>query len=84
MKAYLKIFDESVSEEMNRQDEKWGLQSHSAERWGHILNEEVGEVSKAIIEGDGENLMEELVQVVAVVRQWVLDTERKHSQEHTL
>ena len=78
MSRYMKIFDYEVLQEMNRQNKKWGFQSHDAKTWGHILNEEVGEVSKAIIEGNGENLMEELVQCVAVIKQWILDIERRN------
>jgi len=36
-----------------------------------ILVEEVGEVAKAIQEGDVDNLKEELVQVAAVAQRWL-------------
>ncbi len=59
-----------IIEERNRQDKKWG-----AERdldpllWNAILGEEVGEVSKAILEND-EGLYDELIQVAAVAAAW--------------
>ena len=60
------IFGEIVAER-DRQDTKFGDQSrNSLDRWNTILGEEVGEVAKAILEEDNENLEEELVQVAAV------------------
>lgn len=54
-----------VLNEMVRQDEKWGADRDLAPlMWNAILGEEVGEVSKAILEKKG--LREEIVQVVAV------------------
>ena len=62
---------DKVIEEIMRQDDKWG-----ADRdlhpfcWNTILMEEVGEVSRASLEGnDEENYRDELIQVAAVAMQ---------------
>ena len=68
-----------IHAERHRQEEKWGQQDHSPERWYTILGEEVGEVGKAINEAyDNYRLKgkpgkqawkdyrDELVQVAAV------------------
>lgn len=60
-----------ILKERARQDQKWGVQSHSDERWYLILAEEVGEVAKSIVENDTENLEYELIQVMAVVYAWL-------------
>lgn len=39
-----------VKRELRRQIEKWGIQEHEPLVWNAILVEEVGEVSKAILE----------------------------------
>ncbi len=73
----LKIF-QSVIEERNRQDEKFGPQTHSRSKWLAILVEEVGEVAKAGLDIDRAddlasnlssycNYIDELHQVAAVV-----------------
>ncbi len=48
---------EDVKGERKRQDEKWGEQNHGPSRWSDILMEEVGEVSKAILENCGPGLI---------------------------
>lgn len=55
-----------VKAERVRQNILWGRQDHNPDRWLTILVEEVGEVAKAIQEGDKKNYREELVQVAAV------------------
>lgn len=60
-----------ILKERARQDQKWGVQNHSDERWYLILAEEVGEVAKSIVENDTENLEYELIQVMAVVYAWL-------------
>ena len=69
-----------VLAERARQDEKWGEQNHDPLVWVPILTEEVGEVSKAVLEVlneyDGEHIgmqiqrlrayRTEMVQVAAV------------------
>lgn len=62
----------AVSAEQNRQIELWGDQrDHDDTLWLTILTEEVGEVAKAILEGDDpSHICEELVQVAAVAATW--------------
>lgn len=49
------------------QDTKWGKDRVlSANLWNTVLSEEVGEVARAILEHDNENLKTELIQVAAV------------------
>ena len=65
-------FELDVLEERQRQDEKWGAQRHGGNLWLTILVEEVGEVSRALLEDSGPSLLRhELVQVAAVCRAWV-------------
>ena len=45
----LRVFA-AISEERNRQDEKWGEQNHTPAVWAAIIGEEYGEVCKAINE----------------------------------
>lgn len=64
----------AIIDERNRQDKKHG--EGSMRRCTDnirlaIVTEEVGEVARAIIEGDGENLREELVQVAACAVAWL-------------
>ncbi|MDP3766692.1 MAG: MazG nucleotide pyrophosphohydrolase domain-containing protein [Dehalococcoidia bacterium] len=60
---------QDVLDERARQDAKWG---HPTERaislgtWQVVLVEEVGEVSRAILHRDRDNLRDELIQVAAV------------------
>ena len=52
-----------------------------------ILAEEVGEIAKAILEGDAENLHEEIAQVAAVAVKWLEHLEqvgRKEVKNETL
>ena len=62
---------EAVAKERQRQDSKWGEQSHSPELWLAILVEEVGEVAKEVAESQAKPLdvgayRTELIQVAAV------------------
>ena len=68
-----------VCAERVRQNLKWGRQRHADEKWLTILQEEIGEVAKAILEGEKSQRDTELVQVVAVVVAWVED---KMGDEH--
>lgn len=59
--------------ERYRQNKKWG-----SGRWtsgphskNTVLIEEVGEVSRAILNKDRDNLREELIQVAAVCMKWL-------------
>lgn len=60
-----RIFDQIVKER-NRQDQKFGIQNHSLERWITILTEETGEVARSVLDNKPEELKEELIQVAAV------------------
>jgi len=58
--------------ERARQDVKWGSQrAHPGLLWNAILNEEVGECARALLERDYDGLREELIQVAAVAVAWV-------------
>ena len=62
---------DSVLEERQRQDDKWGVQNHSPFVWNAILVEEVGEFSQASLQAcfaydSHERVREEAVQVAAV------------------
>lgn len=54
-----------VEAERRRQIGKWGVQTHTKDRWLAILVEEVGELAKAVLEGT-DNAEEEAIQVAAV------------------
>jgi NTP pyrophosphatase (non-canonical NTP hydrolase) len=62
-----------IADERARQDEKWGDQSgHPYLLWNAILGEEVGEVSRVLLEDlDAKRLRAELVQIAAVAVAWV-------------
>lgn len=69
------IIDE-IATERQRQDDKWGEQNHDNYRWLTILAEEVGELSRAIIDNEfggraAGTERTELIQVVAVGIQWL-------------
>ena len=68
----------AVLTERLRQDQKWGVQHHTPERWLAILGEEFGELSEAVCEtifdnglaarqcGGYENMRREAIHVAAV------------------
>jgi hypothetical protein len=65
-----------ILDERKRQNEKWGEQNHSPQDWMMILQEEIGEFACAEMEhryrgADPKLIMEELIQVAAVVFQMV-------------
>ena len=70
------IFDQ-INRECDRQIEKWGVQSHSNPIWHLILDEEKGEVSKAILEYKPDEINGELIQCAAVIVSWLMDTKRE-------
>lgn len=51
------------------QDKKWGEQNHPNLYWLGILMEEIGELSKDIVEG--RDCRSELVQATAVALAWI-------------
>lgn len=62
-----------IVEERDRQTKKWGRQKHSNATWNLIMNEEVGEVAKAILEAKEGTVTNELIQVIAVAVAWLED-----------
>lgn len=68
MTGLQKFICDAIIEERRRQDEKFGQMPRDRAPSVHlaILMEEVGEVAKAILEGDSDGYLEELVQVAAV------------------
>ena len=81
MKITKEAFNNLIEIEREAQDEKWGEQHHSDEKWLAILLEELGEAAKAVLEEDEEGLLEETVQVAAVLQNWV--TSRDFSFERS-
>lgn len=71
MKITKNAFNDLIQMERNAQDEKWGEQRHSDEKWLTILLEEFGEAAKAVLENNDEALLVEVVQVAAVLENWV-------------
>lgn len=71
MKITKDAFNELIQMERNAQDERWGEQNHTDERWVVIILEELGEVAKATIENNEAELLEETVQVAALLQAWV-------------
>lgn len=74
----------AIEEERERQEEKWGQQHHSSAEWLVILQEEIGEACKEIIQDPLaidtitpiKALTEELVQATAVLVNWLEDRQR--------
>ena len=71
MKITKEVFNNLIQTERNVQDEKWGEQRHSDEKWLTILLEELGEAAEAVLENNDEALLVEVVQVAAVLENWV-------------
>lgn len=61
--------------ERARQDAKWGgvpgVDRHDDHTYAAVLGEEFGEVCKAWLERDTENLRVELIQTAAVALAWI-------------
>lgn len=75
---------EDVLRERERQDEKWGVQTHPPEIWLTILAEEVGEAAQEVLTkrfgeaGNGHgDIREELIQAAAVLVAWVEQIDRE-------
>ena len=64
----LEIIQKMVESERKRQDGRWNTDFKPLCEWMTILMEEVGEMSRAILEDDGASLMEELCQVCAIAQ----------------
>ena len=71
MKVTKQAFHNLIQTERNAQDKKWGEQRHSDEKWLTILLEEIGEAAEAILEENDEALLVEVVQVAAVIENWI-------------
>lgn len=64
-----------IAAELRRQDEKWGeTRDINPHVWTTVLGEEIGEVNRAVLECNPEDLCRELVQVAAVSIAFVLGT----------
>jgi hypothetical protein len=83
------IFREILDERM-RQWDKWGEQNHPDEWYAHIMYEEMGELSKAMLEAhfeqdypgaypdaDPANIRKELIEAVAVGVAWLECIDRR-------
>ena len=71
MKITKKAFYDLIQIERDAQDAKWGEQNHTDEKWVAIALEELGEAAKAVNENNDVELLLEIVQVVAVLENWV-------------
>ena len=70
----------AIAEERERQDKKWGVQSHGDQRWLAILVEELGEAAAEVITHPGyseRRLKWELTQVAAVAIAWIESISRR-------
>jgi NTP pyrophosphatase (non-canonical NTP hydrolase) len=56
----------NVLYERQKQDDKWGEQNHSMEKWLVILQEECGEAAQAALKDEEWRYRDEMVQVAAV------------------
>lgn len=55
-----------INKEREKQNKKFGYQRHSPGKWMLILQEEIGEYSKDVLEGNLVGQYEELIQICAV------------------
>lgn len=90
----MQVVLEALAIERSRQDAKWGDQNHEAPTWMLIATEELGEVSKAALQGRRAEYFAELIQLTAVCVAWlecefrrdareaerILENRRKHTQ----
>ena len=73
-----------ILNERKRQNIKWGEQNHPDEWYAHIMYEEMGELSKAMLENhfdypgaDPNDIRKELVEAIAVGVAWLECMERR-------
>lgn len=89
-----KVLQEIEAERL-RQDEKWGQQNHSPEKWNIILDEEIGEFKRELCEAVFEKhddikkrrlqkMREELIQTAAVAVVWVESLDRNELKSESL
>jgi hypothetical protein len=77
----MKTIVEKILDEIKRQDAKWDKDRNLSDMlWLTILQEEIGESAKCILEND-LNLENELIQCVAVIIQWLKNIERRKQNE---
>ena len=65
-----------IMSERDKQDKKWGEQNHDIYKWLAILGEEVGEVNKASLEENYNEIIDELIQIGAVTVAMIESLER--------
>ncbi len=65
LKERIRLFDAIFVEHKN-QIKKWGIQSHTMDRWNTILSEEVGSLAKAINQSDSQRVYNEAIQVATL------------------
>ena len=65
------IYQGKVESECARQIERWGNSEKDDLIWLGILAEEFGEVVKAVMQSDVDATAEELIQVAAVIQNWL-------------
>jgi NTP pyrophosphatase (non-canonical NTP hydrolase) len=70
MDKFDRVVDD-IRRERERQIMKWGEQDRTDLYWLAILVEEVGEVGRALVEGNAYQMKKELVQVAAVIVAWL-------------
>ena len=69
-----------ILSERNKQDVKWGEQNHDIYKWLAILGEEVGEVNKAALEDQYDEVVDELVQIAAVAVAMIESLDRNRNK----
>ena len=69
-----------ILSERNKQDIKWGEQNHDIYKWLAILGEEVGEVNKAALEDQYDEVVDELVQIAAVAVAMIESLDRNRNK----
>lgn len=60
-----------ILDERGKQNRRWGSPDHNDLFWNAILNEEIGEIARAILTEDSTQLATELVQAAAVIVAWL-------------
>ena len=70
----------AVTAERQRQNKKWGEQNHESLKWLAIAGEEFGEVAKDILEDNKSQMLEEIVQLIAVLVAWT-ECEMRHGEK---
>tara|TARA_B100000902_G_C26876316_1_gene700327 strand:- start:82 stop:318 length:237 start_codon:yes stop_codon:yes gene_type:complete len=69
-----------ILEERLKQDSKWGEQNHNVYKWLAILGEEVGEVNKAVLDDNYDEIITELIQIGAVTVAMIESLERNRKK----